>query len=160
MQHHVFGQNSSCDETFSTLGTDMTLGSVTGTCMNSCNVLCNMSLLCEPLLANGATVWFFTRMSQQMFLKLRGRDANSQASWMRTGMLCTMISPFVHCKLLQSRKSHVTVTAGKRFHSHRFKLRSSRWLRFDWYLMLRPIAVVDCGMLPHVGSDCKCLSTD
>lgn len=70
VQHHVFGKNSSCDKTFSTLGTHMTLGPVTGTCMNSCNVLCNMGLLSEPLLANRAPVGFFTRMSQEMFLQL------------------------------------------------------------------------------------------
>ena len=35
VQHHVFGKDSSCDKTFPTLGTDMTLGPVTGTCMNS-----------------------------------------------------------------------------------------------------------------------------
>lgn len=161
VKHHVFGQNSSCDETFSTLGTDVTLGPVTRTCMNSCNMLCNMRLLSESLLTNGAPVRFLTRMSQQMFLQLRGRDANSRASWMRASMLCSMISPFMHRKLLQCRKSHVTVTAGERFHSHRFfKLGSGRWLGLNWYLMLGPIAIMDCSVFPHVGGNCKRLSTD
>ena len=78
----------------------------------------------------------------------------------RTWMLCATISSFMHRKLLQSRKPHVTVTAREWFQSHRFKLRSRCWPSFDGYLMLRPIAVMDCSMFPHVWSSCKCLSTD
>ena len=165
MQHHVFGQDTSGHKTFSTLRTDMTLNPVAWIGVHSCNVLCHMCLLGELLQANRAPMGLLTGMGQQMFLKLWGRDADSQTSRMRAGMLCSMISPLVHGKLLQSREPHVTETARERFHIRhwRLKLGSSNCscrLVFNWYLMLGPVTVMNCSMLSHVRSNRKSLSTD
>ena len=150
VQHHMLRKHSFGDETLSTLRADVSFRLFTRTNVHGCHVLCYMRLLREHLLANRTSVGLFTRMSQEVLLKLWRRDTNSLTSRLRAQVLASMLSPFMHCKFLQSREPHLAMIARERLDRHRFKLGNNRWFGFKRYLVICPVSFMNRSMLPHI----------